>query len=67
MDVLLKIVAMATTRREQKGLIVQERLKQESNVTARTDKKDHCVFKVHVILVCISEFFRYLYCLPSEL
>ena len=66
-EILLKIVAMATTRRQQKGLIVQERLKQESNVTARTDKKDHCVFKVHVILVCISEFFRYLYCLPSEL
>ena len=64
-EILLKIVAMVTTRREQKGLIVQER-KQESNVTARTDKKGHCVFKVHVILVCILEFLDiYIACLQS--
>lgn len=64
--ILLKIVAMATTRREQKGLIVQERLKQESNVTAHTDKKGHCVFKVHVILVCIAELLdNYIACFQN--
>ena len=67
-EILLKIVAMATTRREQKGLYyctraIKTRIK--CNCSHRQKRplcfQSTCNFSLHFGI------FRYLYCLPSEL